>query len=214
MKAEFWHDSWKVGGTKTSFHRRDIHPFVVEYCPPEFLAGKRVLVPLCGKTNAMSWFQEHAEHTIGVELVETAVSQYFDEHPQPYQKVGNRYEADKLTFLNADLFNLTNEEVGTIDLIYDRASLIAFPYDMRMTYLQKMNSLSHIGTKIMLITLEYFPTMDEPPFSVNAHDVNTYYSDSYAIEHFENAHRPGHGMERKYGLEYVIEHGFWLTKEK
>ena len=213
MKAEFWRESWEIGGTKTSFHRRDIHPFVTEHCPPELLAGKRVLVPLCGKTNAMSWFQEHAEHTVGVELVEAAILQYFEEHPQPYERRGDRYEADGLTILNADLFQLTREEVGRVDLVYDRASLIAFPAAMRRAYLEQMDALGHVGTRTMLITLEYSPIMDEPPFSVNAGDVREYYGDSYCVEHFANAPRPGHGMERKYGLDYVIEHGFWLTKE-
>jgi len=27
MEAQFWIDSWDMGGAKTSFHRRDIHQF-------------------------------------------------------------------------------------------------------------------------------------------------------------------------------------------
>ncbi len=29
MQPEFWQKSWQEGGTKTSFHRRDIHPYVL-----------------------------------------------------------------------------------------------------------------------------------------------------------------------------------------
>ena len=39
MDASFWLDSWNEGGTKTSFHRRDVHPFAQQYLPPEDLAG-------------------------------------------------------------------------------------------------------------------------------------------------------------------------------
>jgi len=214
MKEEFWIESWEVGGSKTSFHRPDIHPYVTTYCPPDFLAGKRILVPLCGKTNDMSWFQQYGAHTIGVELVETAVHQYFTDHPQPYSKNGNRYEADKLTIINDNLFGLTPDDVGHIDFVYDRASLIAFPLDMRMEYLITMDRLTPVGCQTMLITLEYFPTLPEPPFSVNAHDVQAYYGENHTIKHFAKPVREGHGMQRKFNLEYVIEHGFLITKTK
>lgn len=212
MEAQFWFDSWEQGGSKTSFHRPDLHPYVTEYCTPEFLAGKRILIPLCGKTNEIAWFQQYADHVIGVELVQTAIQQYFDEHPQAYTKDGNRYEAERLTIINDDLFSLTVEDVGYIDFVYDRASLIAFPLDMRMEYLSKMDALTPIGCQTMLITLEYFPLLQEPPFSVDFEAVQNYYEENHQIEHFAKPVREGHGMQRKFNLEYVIEHGFMLTK--
>ena len=60
MEPQFWIHSWERGGSCISFHRPDIHPYVVKYVTPGFLAGKRVLVPLCGKTVDLLWFRQHA----------------------------------------------------------------------------------------------------------------------------------------------------------
>ncbi|MCP6758336.1 MAG: carotenoid oxygenase family protein [Fischerella sp. CENA71] len=48
MKAEFWFESWNVDGSKTSFHRQNIHPYIKTHTPPSQLKGKRLLpkVPL------------------------------------------------------------------------------------------------------------------------------------------------------------------------
>jgi hypothetical protein len=125
MEAQFWIDSWHIGGYKTSFHRRDIHPYLTKHFPPATLHGKRVLVPLCGKTLDLLYFQDHASHIIGVELVEQAVQQFFAEHNLPFVQRGNRYEAERLTLICGDFFALTSADVGPIDLIYARASLVA-----------------------------------------------------------------------------------------
>ena len=94
----------------------------------------------------------------------------------------------------------------------DRASLIAFPLDMRLRYLAKIDELAPVGCRLFLNTLEYAPYLDEPPFSVGPREVETYYGRRYRIEHVESPLRPGHGMQRKFGLDYVKEHLFVLTK--
>jgi hypothetical protein len=36
MEPQFWYDSWEVGGSKTSFHRKDIRPYLTfSVSPPE-----------------------------------------------------------------------------------------------------------------------------------------------------------------------------------
>src|SRR5262245_48847256 len=105
MEAEFWFDSWDRGGYHTSFHRRDVHPFVEAHTSAERFAGARVLVPLCGKTNDLLHYRRFASHVIGVELVEKAVLQFFAENQIAYERVGDRFEADGLTLLCADFFS-------------------------------------------------------------------------------------------------------------
>ena len=93
MDAQFWFDSWEEGGFKTSFHRHDIHPYIIHHFPPEKLHNMRVLVPLCGKTLDMEYFRQNANHVTGVELVKKAILNYFEEQSLEYQCNSNRFEA-------------------------------------------------------------------------------------------------------------------------
>lgn len=212
MEAQFWFDSWDLGGSKTSFHRRDIHPYVLKYFSPAHLRHKRILVPLCGKTVDMAYFRQHADHVIGVELVEQAIHQFFEEQQLPYIRRGNRFEAERLTLICADFFTLTKADLGHIDLIYDRASLVALPLPMRQQYIRKIDELLPVGGKQFINTIEYVPSLDEAPFSVTPQDVASYYGWNHAIEHLEDPTLSNHGMVRKFNLDYLKEHGFLLTK--
>ncbi len=214
VEAAFWINSWDQGGTATSFHRRDIHPYVQKYATPEFLRGKRVLVPLCGKTNDMMWFREYADHVIGVELVEKAIVQFFSEQALPYEQVEpGRYAADKLTIFNRDFFALEAADVGHIDFIYDRAALVALPFEMRQRYIRKIDTLLPIGGQQLVITLDYAPRMETPPFSITPAEVESYYSPRYSVELVENPLLPEHRMVAKFNLDYLYEPGLLLTRQ-
>jgi thiopurine S-methyltransferase len=213
MQPDFWLESWQVGGVKTSFHRRDVHPYVVKYMNPEALQGKRVLVPLCGKTNDLIWSSHYAEHVIGIELSEIAVLQFFAENELVYQKPNEyTYQSGNIIIYQKNMFELTSEHIGRIDWIYDRASLIALPKNMRGDYVRLLDSWTHIGTKTLLITLEYEPDMGEPPFSVTPAEVVSHYGKKYFIAHVEKSLLPEHRMVQKFNLTFLIEHGFMLTK--
>lgn len=212
METQFWIDSWNEGGFKTSFHRPDVHRYILKHLTPEFLAGKRVLVPLCGKSVDMVYFKEHAEHVVGVELAEKAVYQFFEEQDISFTRTGNRFEADGITLICGDFFALSTKDVGRIDLIYDRASLVALPEPMRIDYIAKIDELLPIGSQQFVNTLEYAPFRPEPPFSVPRSEVEIYYGQTHHIQHLEQPLMPDHGLIRVWGLDYVKEHGFLLTK--
>jgi len=211
MKPQFWIESWQKGGSCTSFHRPNIHHYLATHAPPELLAGKRVLVPLCGKTKDLLWFQRHAAHVVGVELSELAVRQFFRENPMAVECHGHRFEAERLTLLCADLFTLGPAEIGPIDFVYDRAALVALPLPLRRRYLAKLDELTRRGTIQFVNTVQYDPVMDTPPFSIGPDDILDYYGDRYQIEHVEQPVLPNHGMVRKFNLHWLIEHGFILT---
>ena len=214
MQPEFWRTSWQEGGTKTSFHRRDVHPYILNYLPDYFLRGQRVLVPLCGKDNALEWFRGRAAHVVGVELVEEAILQFFDENNLAYSKTADgRYEASGITIFNRNLFDLTSAEVGKIDLVYDRAALVALPVDLRQQYRHKIDELISVGAKCFLITLEFEPYLgNTPPFSITPQEIQSYYGDRYIIDHVEQLELPEHRMVEKFKLEFLKEHAFFLTK--
>ncbi|MFN8353122.1 MAG: thiopurine S-methyltransferase [Spirosomataceae bacterium] len=213
MEAAFWFKSWELGGFYTSFHRKDIHPYVLNYLSPEVIENKNILVPLCGKTVDMLYLSQFANKVIGVELVEEAILQFFQENNLPYQQVdAETFVSGNITLLKKDFMALTPAEIGPIDWIYDRASLVALPYEMRTDYLHALDRLSSIGTQTLLITLEYFPLINSAPFSIDANEVEQYYSRGHVIKHVEQPNLPHHGMVRKWNLAFLIEHGFVLTK--
>ncbi len=211
MEAEFWYRSWEEG--KTGFHRKDVHPYLQKHAGADILQGKRVFVPLCGKTLDLLWFRAHASHVTGVELVEKPVCQFFSEQNlTPTRIASQRYEVERLTILNRDIFDLLPEEVGPIDLVYDRAALVAFPLEMRLRYVHQVDKLTPIGAKILLITLEYAPLLPGPPFSITPEEVEDYYGNGYDIVHIEQQEIPDHPMILKFGLRFLKEHAFLLTK--
>src|SRR5436309_2625331 len=182
MQPEFWYRSWQEEGSKTSFHRKDIHPYLQRHARADVLQGKRVLVPLCGKTNDLMWFRAHADHVTGVELVEKPVLQFFDEQNLTATKRTSWcYKAECLTILNRDIFDLLPEDVGPIDFVYDRAALVAFPLEMRQRYMRHIDRLIPAGAQILVITLEYAPLLPEPPFSITPAEIKEYYAHSYDI---------------------------------
>ncbi len=214
MQPEFWLESWKLGGTKTSFHRPDVHPFVRAYTPDYFLRGQRVLVPLCGKDNALMWFRDRAEGVVGIELASKAIEQFFQEHNLAYHKTADgRYEAEGITIFNRNILEMKPAEIGRVDLVYDRAALVALPEDLRQLYRQKIDEFMRIGSKCLLITLEFQPYLGAtPPFSITPEEVQSYYSDRYIIDHIEKQEQPEHRMVQKFNLDFLKEHGFFLTK--
>jgi thiopurine S-methyltransferase len=60
--------------------------------------------------------------------------------------------------------------------VYDRASLIALPPEMRVSYVRHLASILPRATRILLITVEYPQTeMQGPPFSVSSGEVEALY---------------------------------------
>ncbi len=214
MEKNFWIESWSLGGRKTSFHRPDVHPYIIKYLPPDVLKNKRVLVPLCGKSVDLIYFRKYADHVIGVELVSDAVNQFFQEQQLSYTKVDDTYFAEKLTIINSDFFTVSIDQVERIDFVYDRACLVALPIDMRIQYIQKIEELLPFGSQQFVNTLEYYPIKPEPPFSIHPEEVKKYYNHSHTIKHVESKVVENHGLKRAWGLDYVKEHGFILTKDK
>jgi len=211
MEKAFWLNSWELEGPYTSFHRKDIHPYLIKHLPPFSLEGKSVFVPLCGKSVDMIYFSHFAQRVVGVEIVEKAVLQFFSDNRRPYQRIGNRFISGNITIFCCDLFGLTTEDIGPVDVVYDRASLVALPNSMRMRYLQTLEKLTPVGALTFLNTVEYEPSLPTPPFSLSPSDVASYFP-NYVIDHVESPSLLNHGMVRKFNLKFLIEHGFLMRK--
>ncbi|WP_261863761.1 hypothetical protein [Psychrobacter sp. JCM 18900] len=55
-----------------------VNPLLIEYFNRlNLTAGSRIFVPLCGKSIDMVWLATQGYDVVGVELVETAVQEFF-----------------------------------------------------------------------------------------------------------------------------------------
>ena len=151
------------------------------------MTGQRVFAPLCGKSLDLLWLRDQGLEVIGVEISELAVRSFFEENGLEPEVVSvndhDQWRAENITILHANYFDLQPGDLGTIDAVYDRASLIALPPDMRAEYAEKMRELVSIDVPVLLITLDYpCHQMSGPPFPVSRDEVEELYGDHYRIE--------------------------------
>ncbi len=174
----------------------------------------RVLVPLCGKTEDLAFLAGRGHEVVGVELVEDAVRQFFDEHettPSITQRGDMAvYRAGAITVFAGDFFATSRELLGDIDGIYDRAALIALPPDMRARYVPHVRAVTPHATRELLVTLDYPPgTYEGPPFSVEEAEVRRLFANATVtqVDHALDAEARGNGswMERCYAISFSDE---------
>jgi thiopurine S-methyltransferase len=168
MDHGFWRDRWREG--KIGFHEGRPNAFLERH-GARLGEGRRVLVPLCGKTADLAYLAGLGHEVVGVELVEDAVRAFFAERelvPEVTEAEGLVvYRADAVTIIAGDWFATTREVVGAVDAVYDRAAVIALPGELRARYAAHLRSLIAPDAPALVVTLEYDPArMDGPPFPV------------------------------------------------
>ncbi|ELR67942.1 Thiopurine S-methyltransferase [Photobacterium marinum] len=173
MDAEFWHSRWAEN--RIGFHLNDVNPKLIKHWPAVSTSrDDSVLVPMCGKSLDMTWLAEKHNKVIGIELSDIAVRAFFSElfYIPTVTSLGNgqtMYELDEITIYCGDFFST---QIDPIDVVYDRAALIAMPEPMRLMYAERLLSMVKAGGRILLITLDYpQPEMDGPPFSVTQNEI-------------------------------------------
>jgi thiopurine S-methyltransferase len=223
MEIGFWHERWNRG--ETGFHQQHINPYLAYYYgemgpPMEKRSELRVFVPLCGKSRDLWWLQQSGYTAVGVECSELAVTQFFDEQQLNYTTRDTSkhisYKANNLEILLGDFFELQVNDIGHVTDIFDRASLIALPVEMRKKYVEKITQLQQAGTRTLLITLTYPEhQMDGPPFSVSEEEVNELYSDSYRIDKLAAKNiLEDEPRFRERGLTVLTETAYKLTRNR
>lgn len=184
MERDFWRSRWR--NEQLGFHLPFVHPILKRNLPGfELAADARIFLPLCGKTLDIGWLLEQGYRVVGAELSEIAVAQLFEElgvDPQPSEWAGGRcWRHAGLTVFQGDIFALAAAELGPVELVYDRAALVALLPAMRSRYAERILALSD-GAPQLLITFEYDPAeKDGPPFPVPPEEVERHYGRHYAI---------------------------------
>jgi thiopurine S-methyltransferase len=174
-----WHESWQAG--RIGFHSSAIHQDLVKY-QDKFLGDgpHRVLVPLCGKTVDMAWLAEQGHEVVGVELVPQAVEEFFEEQELRAEVEAHEgyslYRSGRITIACGDMLALGREVLGSITRIWDRAALVALPYDVRVAYAAHLRALSADGARLLANVFEYDQSkMSGPPFSITDEEMREHF---------------------------------------
>jgi thiopurine S-methyltransferase len=219
MKPDFWHERWERG--EIGFHQHDFNQHMQTFIDRLGISpGAHILVPLCGKSLDMLWLAQQGYRVTGIEISERAARDFFVENRLACEldrKPGViSYHGDQINILCMDFFTVENTHLPHIGAVYDRASLIALPPEMRPAYAEHLARLLDPGTRSLLLTLDYpQEEMHGPPFSVTFDEVRRLFDSQFSIEplHSEDclAREP---RFRKKGLTRLDEHVCVLQKKQ
>lgn len=179
MNKDFWLERW--ARSEIGFHQNEVNPYLLRHWQELSPSGCcHVFVPLCGKSMDMVWLQQQGCEVLGVELSTIAVQDFFRENGQsPAHTISGKFEsceADGIRILCGDFFDLEKEDLAKVSSVYDRASLVALPPEMRERYARHLVDILPSATQILLITFDYPQAeMQGPPFAVTASEVEALY---------------------------------------
>ena len=206
METSFWHRKWAENAI--GFHESEANPHLVKHFTALSLPkGRRIFLPLCGKTLDIAWLLCEGYRVVGSELSETAIEQLFAElHVEAeISEAGKlrRYSAENIDIFVGDIFDLSRNTLGPVDAVYDRAALVALPEDMRQKYAAHLAQITGKAPQL-LVTVEYDQSlMAGPPFSLVHELVGRYYRGVYELNLIASTEIPGGLKGRCAATEHV-----------
>jgi thiopurine S-methyltransferase len=202
LLREEWIERWQEG--RIGWHEPAGNASLKKYWRAN---GRRVLVPMCGKTPDLKWLADQGNEVVGVELSELAIKAFFYEQKLEYSVTDDELPAyhtidRSITIYCGDYFRLTSVRC---DAHYDRGALIAMPGEIRPSYAAHTTSLLQSSAEQLVITLEYDQSRTPgPPFSVPAEEVLAYWPDLVCINKRDDLEN-GPPKFRDAGLKEMIE---------
>lgn len=199
---ESWLDRWREG--RIGWHEEGGNASLKKYWRA---GGRRVLVPMCGKTVDMLWLEEHGNSVVGVELSDIAARAFFDENRLQFVVRDGDLPAyaavDRdISIFCGDFFDF--DETGFTGW-YDRGAFVATPAEQRPAYAERINALLAPDACRLLITLEYDDNVATgPPFSIAGDEIRRYWPDLRAVERYDDIEN-GPPKFRDAGLTEMFE---------
>ncbi|WP_164661484.1 thiopurine S-methyltransferase [Tropicibacter sp. Alg240-R139] len=212
MDRQFWINRWEEN--RLGWHQEDAHPLLIKFIADHPLpSGARVFVPLCGKTRDIGWLLSRGYQVVAAELSEIAIRQLFDEQGiiPTIRELNSlkHFIAPGLDIYVGDVFDLTREHVGLVDLIHDRAAMVALPDDMRARYVSHLAEITD-SARQFVISFDYDQNLIAgPPFSVPQSQIKALYGPSYTTTLLFQRDIPG-GLK---GIAPTTEQGWLMEKQ-
>ena len=219
MDREFWLERWRTN--QIGFHQADYNARLQQFWPALGLRnGAKAFVPLCGKSRDMWWLAQRGHPVLGIELSQTAIEAFFSEANAPYQRrqsgVFQSYDANGVTILCGDFFELRPLDLSDVAGVFDRGSLVALPEEMRRRYAEHLLTVLPLGAQILLLTIEYDQSVASgPPFAVHPNEVTALFGGRCAIELLERS--PAEAMPPRFqaqGIRTAGESTYRIVKER
>lgn len=180
MEPAFWQQRWRDG--ETGFHLSRVTPLLPRFWPQlQLTSSDRVLVPLCGKSMDMVWLAKQGHRVLGIELVATAIEQFFDEQELEFEihesTEGRHFVAEQIEIICGDIFNVRAATLSSCKGVYDRGALVALPHEMRRRYARHVYGSLAPGFRGLLLAVQYDQSkMEGPPFSIPAEEVGALFA--------------------------------------
>ena len=184
MMNDEWLERWHEG--RIGWHEEDGNASLKAYWRA---SGRRVLVPMCGKTPDLVWLAEQDNEVVGVELSRVAVEAFFDEQGLSCEIEDGDipvYRARELPIAIhcGDLFELDGLDC---DAHYDRGALVATTAERRPAYARHLTEQLRPMAEQLIIVLEYDDTVAQgPPFSVPADELLGYWPDLVCVDAYDD----------------------------
>ncbi len=183
-----WHQRWNEN--RIGFHRSLANPALTEHWSKlELDSSSHVLVPLCGKSLDMHWLAQQGHSVSGIEFVEKAVKEFFDDWAkkslQTSTKFGEKFTAGNINLYQADFFKVQPDD-APFSAWYDRAALVALPPSLRTQYVDQLRKLTTPDAKGLMVTFDYpKEEMQGPPFALSDEDVEYFFRPFFEIERLQ-----------------------------
>lgn len=217
MHIDFWKQRW--ADQQIGFHLDQVNPNLSQYWSEIAVAhGQQVLVPLCGKSLDMVWLAAQGCRVMGVECSEQALQQFIDEQQlavtPSQQGEFTQYQAADIQLLQGDFFKLDKTLLQSVSAVYDRASLIALPAEMRTQYVELLSRNLPQSVSILLVTVDYDQAlMQGPPFALSHSEVERLYQPSFDICLLDERNVLDESPRfRERGLSHMYERVYKITR--
>ncbi|XP_040209710.1 thiopurine S-methyltransferase-like [Rana temporaria] len=176
-----WNEKWKT--RQIGFHEKDVHPFFAEFLD-EMKNGREklnIFFPLCGKAVDMKWLADMGHNIVGVDVVEIALKEFFEEQNVPYveESVAEipgakvfKSTSGNISLYCCNFYDISDSIIGRFDGIWDRGALVAVNPCDRERYGSVLLSLLNKDSRYLMVVFEYDPKlMTGPPFYVPESDI-------------------------------------------
>ncbi|KJE98265.1 hypothetical protein CAOG_08255 [Capsaspora owczarzaki ATCC 30864] len=139
------------------------------------------LLPLCGKTIDLVFLARLGFRVVGIEIVEQAIQEFFQENNIPFKTEQHVLHETKesvkvhtstdpnmnISIFQADLFAVTSKDVGALHFSFDRGSFVAMQPALRTKYAVTMTRILAPTARILAAMIDYEEgVMAGPPFNV------------------------------------------------